>query len=1260
MKKQFGISAFFCAVFLLLGNGTLQAQFSDGILVTEPGLTGRGFHLSSKKAGNPLLREVNEDVVVQVEPGLNTSTTFIIEDGQSDGSGWTADARYFYIRSVASGKYLTIFGTTDNSPVNLDSLYPADGDSQFAQQFELTPAPAGSGWYKLRSRLSNIGPDLVLEVASDGQIVAGTPKIDPAPEQKFAFNLALPDMDNRSFYILGINSAHFVSGSRFDLPNQFARHKKRFDYTALWKIKQAGDGYYYLFNPLTARYLSANGSTEAGDTLYMSSEANDFAKWELDKSGSNFRFRNKASGFLVGTKAQTESERPLFQTSATAVGIEWIVCWFIDEEEARAGEYDRMLDNSAAPNPCGVVYGNNFKRGLAERVGLPADPKWFPLLFETLLDYYDGNEENANRALQNFDLNNAGHRVELALAFRNYLLMDVAKTGNWSPLALEAILHLQGRVQQIRLHAATRMQNALSDFLLSPAFTNGTQQFSNLVESLDADDFVWPDEYDPQSELQVALMADYTIVAKTFNTPNHDLPLTATAGISVLATPGLAVLINMAIASRFPLIRVANATPVNYKNAFPKLIGRIAAKLGAKSTTAAAIVANAGTVVGVLIMAAEILAAEIKEAIELADLVDEVNVKVAERTQPVVFFTTLNGKDLLAKVKLFEDLDFILGAPVEGGFQYNTNDNVSFPPFELYCQNVDVLLSEQGTASISPEQITGGLILPLCGEPIEYELSQSSFTCNDPQSIPVALTARNDVYTTQCQVTVTLKDETKPVAVCPRNVTVSASLANPCRGVVGNINGQFSDNCQVQGTSFRASGVTVIPQTNGVATGQLFNTGESTVVYTATDASGNSGTCAFTVTVVPCAVLEGAVVWSANTGLGVKDVVINVAGDHVDMDVSAADGSYQLIADQGDGITLTPSKSINKFNGVTTADATRIQQHVAGTSPLPGPFLRIAADVNKSNSITTTDAGLIVQALLGSPSANQIWNTSWRFVHAGHVFTKPNAPWNFPETVQLENLTDELTVVNFIGIKLGDVSTPFVDPQQRPQPVVLRADDRPVKAGEQVGIAFAVDGFSDMAAFQMALHFDPTVLSFASIQTPPGGLLADGNFGVAHTEAGELRVALANAEGETLPNGTALFTVYFTALADVEALSNRIGLDEASLPALAYTADLHPQPVQLLWEQAVTATTGVQADAFALSAHPNPAHAQTTLRFYLPQAAELQMRILDASGKLVYNHTGAYPAGMFEKIVLFPTAGVYLVQLTTPFGVKTVRVVLQR
>jgi hypothetical protein len=101
-------------------------------------------------------------------------------------------------------------------------------------------------------------------------------------------------------------------------------------------------------------------------------------------------------------------------------------------------------------------------------------------------------------------------------------------------------------------------------------------------------------------------------------------------------------------------------------------------------------------------------------------------------------------------------------------------------------------------------------------------------------------------------------DSTPPSITCPANITVEASC--PTGAIATYTAPVGTDNCP---------GVTTT-RTAGLASGAVFPIGNTTVTYTATDSSGSSTSCSFTVTVLtPQVVLQnliGSVNASSLTG----------------------------------------------------------------------------------------------------------------------------------------------------------------------------------------------------------------------------------------------------------------------------------------------------------------------------------------------------------------------------------------------------------
>ena len=89
-----------------------------------------------------------------------------------------------------------------------------------------------------------------------------------------------------------------------------------------------------------------------------------------------------------------------------------------------------------------------------------------------------------------------------------------------------------------------------------------------------------------------------------------------------------------------------------------------------------------------------------------------------------------------------------------------------------------------------------------------------------------------------CSFSVTVNDTQLPVITCPANQTLSNN-SNVCGATVNYSTPTASDNCTISSNML----------VSGQASGTVFPIGTTTVSYRATDPTGNSATCSFTVTV---------------------------------------------------------------------------------------------------------------------------------------------------------------------------------------------------------------------------------------------------------------------------------------------------------------------------------------------------------------------------------------------------------------------------
>ena len=495
-----------------------------------------------------------------------------------------------------------------------------------------------------------------------------------------------------------------------------------------------------------------------------------------------------------------------------------------------------------------------------------------------------------------------------------------------------------------------------------------------------------------------------------------------------------------------------------------------------------------------------------------------------------------------------------------------------------------------------------------------------------------------------------------PGCVTPTIPTLSASPNPVCNGSSTTLSisaGMLNDATDWQwysgscgGTSVgTGASITVWPTT----TTTYYARGEGGCVV-----PGACGSLEVTVNTCPIA-FSGAIRWEHDDVSGVNNATVNLTGSATGSDLTDINGDFLITTGVVSGnFTLKPVKNSNKFNGVTVADATAIQQHLTGINPITDPNKLVCADVNKSNSISTLDATLLNQALLGNPAANAIFNTSWRFVPSSHTMTNP--PWGFPEQRTYTGITLSQANQNFIGMKIGDVTPVYANPANfgAGEPLVWIVQNHLLVAGETITLDFRAGQQDDLAAWQFALQFDPGILEFNGLHPGWQMPLSGEYFGTYRVANGEIRSVWSQAKGAYVSESEPVFQLIFKVLRSGGSLKDILKIQDDILPGKAYNSRLQESAVILHFDSA----TGTEQPELVtpppfqlLQNRPNPFDNRTTIAFILPDACPAQLRVLDVNGREIWRKNGTWPAGYNEEPLQLPgISGVLYVELTTPWG----------
>ncbi len=379
-------------------------------------------------------------------------------------------------------------------------------------------------------------------------------------------------------------------------------------------------------------------------------------------------------------------------------------------------------------------------------------------------------------------------------------------------------------------------------------------------------------------------------------------------------------------------------------------------------------------------------------------------------------------------------------------------------------------------------------------------------------------------------------------------------------------------------------------------------------------------------------------------GEAVENITTEMSGplNYEVEDLTDENGQYAFInTPYFSDYKLVGYKNDDYMNGISTLDLVLIQRHILGQKELDSPYKMIAADVNNDKQITAVDLLDLRKLILGVYSELPN-NNSWKLINARQILDQMN-PWNYEESITIEDLIADRMEEDFVGVKIGDVNGSVIanasmeeDGVKSKSSVIIRYDNQEIIKGGHYDINLTVP--SGIAGMQFTM--DITGLELIEIS---GLNISNDNLGVFdnklsfsfhQTKALESDMNIT-LQVESKVNGN---------LSEILAIGSDITKAEA------YDEESRIMPL-VLENNSENLTFKLYQNT------PNPFNESTNISFLLPYDSEVEFKFYDLTGRVVKTIKGQFPSGKSNISVKaddFPSSGMlyYSFEAENHFEIK--------
>ena len=365
-------------------------------------------------------------------------------------------------------------------------------------------------------------------------------------------------------------------------------------------------------------------------------------------------------------------------------------------------------------------------------------------------------------------------------------------------------------------------------------------------------------------------------------------------------------------------------------------------------------------------------------------------------------------------------------------------------------------------------------------------------------------------------------------------------------------------------------------------------------------------------------------------------------------------GFYQLEALTPDtDYELIPEKTNNILQRVSTLDLVIIMKHILDKERLDSPYKMLAADVNQDGRISSVDLVITRQLILNIRSTfpNDL---SWLFVPKAYQFPENQRPniQDVPRSITLLAADGRYINQDFIAVKMGNVSYELTDgldsgiaqARNSPPTFPFKVKNQSFEKGDLVEVAITTTSFSELLGYQLALAFNPNILTFQ--QLIPSDQQTNLVVNPAQVANGVLPILWYASESASDRLATSKETPLFTITFIAQQAGNLADLLEINRQHLSVEAVIEGNMVADIALNFGSSTVASTAFQFT-KIYPNPATQTAWLAIDNPIQQTAKIQVLNVHGQMLLEQTSLLSEG--QQTITLPVSnigdGVYYVAI---------------